>query len=144
MSGFIWKPSMEPQSSRVHHRKATGRPVVKNRRRNGPPQHRRLYFSYAKQLHVINWRKEHSMESALDTFFCGTQGIARISATKRVLRWEQNRKDITNKANNPATACLMNTRAQGTATPLAKKDEELIATWVHDLRCEGIPVGKMS
>ncbi|ETV64171.1 hypothetical protein H257_18905, partial [Aphanomyces astaci] len=133
---------MAPPSTKAPHRKAIGRPVVKNCRRNGPPQHRRHYFSYAKQLHIINWRKQHSMDSALDTFFWGAEGIARSSAFKRVLRWEHNRPHITKMANIPATTTQNICRPAGCATTLSSEYEEQIPQWVCDMRSEGIPVSK--
>ncbi|RQM19274.1 hypothetical protein B5M09_013937 [Aphanomyces astaci] len=118
------KAFMTHPGTKTPHRNATGRPSAKTCKRAGPPQHQRLYFTYAKQLHIINWRKQHSMESALDTFFCGAQGIARISAMKRILRWEASQMHITKMASNPSTATNKNVRPPGTATTLSREQEE--------------------
>ncbi|RHY05890.1 hypothetical protein DYB36_004722 [Aphanomyces astaci] len=59
------------------------------------------------------------------------------------MRWEKNREHITNKASNPSTANNKNTRLLGTATTLPVEQEEHLASWVHELRSDGIPVSRL-
>ncbi|RQM30345.1 hypothetical protein B5M09_012692 [Aphanomyces astaci] len=80
------------------------------------------------------------MDSALDTFFWGAEGIARSSAFKRVLRWEHNRPHITKMANIPATTTQNICRPAGCATTLSSEYEEQIPQWVCDMRSEGKPI----
>ncbi|ETV67252.1 hypothetical protein H257_16495 [Aphanomyces astaci] len=60
----------------------TGRPNTKQIKRM-PKKHKNLYHTYEKKLHIINWRKEHSMESVIDTFFPGVAGDKRTTARTR-------------------------------------------------------------
>ncbi|ETV77214.1 hypothetical protein H257_09101 [Aphanomyces astaci] len=98
----------------------TGRPSTKQIK-GMPKKHKNLYHTYEKKLHIINWRKEHSMESAIDTFFAGVAGDKRTTARTRDMR---------------------TLRKQGISTTLTRVAEENIAQWVSELREDGIPVSK--
>ncbi len=54
---------MTPTARRTPHRKATRRPVVKNRRRTGPPQHQRIYFSQAAAHHQLAKRELYGLRT---------------------------------------------------------------------------------
>ncbi|ETV76322.1 hypothetical protein H257_09788 [Aphanomyces astaci] len=56
-------PPLEPQYLRL----STGRPVIKNTKRS-THKHQREYNTYAIKLHIINWRVQHFMESAINTY----------------------------------------------------------------------------
>ncbi|RHY63442.1 hypothetical protein DYB26_006247 [Aphanomyces astaci] len=131
-------PPLEPQ----YHRLATGRPVIKSMK-TSTHKHQREFNTYAKKLHIINWRVQHSMESAIDTFFNGVTGNERQTVWKRILRWEAQRAHITRAANQPSTSQKRTTCQPGTATTLSYSDEENIALWVAELRQDGVPVSNL-
>ncbi|KAH9137407.1 hypothetical protein AeRB84_017864 [Aphanomyces euteiches] len=132
------------QSQRAKpHQLATGRPSIKGNRRKHPPTHQRTFFSYKKRLHIINWRRQHSMESAINTFFMGVEGKAKKTAWKRILRWETQRARIEAAVSDPATANKRTDRAKGIATTLSFEDEENIAIWVAQLRADGVPISNL-
>ncbi|KAH9076873.1 hypothetical protein Ae201684P_010804 [Aphanomyces euteiches] len=62
---------------------------------------------------------------------------------KRIDRWRKDRSNIEKKGTDPSTKCLKTNRAMFSSTTLSKTQEESIATWVHDLRQEGIPISRM-
>ncbi|RHY88306.1 hypothetical protein DYB35_013420 [Aphanomyces astaci] len=119
----------------------TGRPSTKQIKRM-PKKHKNLYHTYKKKLHIINWRKEHSMESAIDTFFPGVAGDKRTTVWKQILRWESQRDHITMACSKARTRDMRTLRKQGISTTLTCVAEENIAQWVSELREDGIPVSK--
>ncbi|RHY13375.1 hypothetical protein DYB32_010930 [Aphanomyces invadans] len=124
------------------HPSATGRPVIKNNRRTGPPKHQRDFTTYAKKLYILNHLQQHTMDCTLDTFFKGCQGVARRTAWKKILHWRKQRAHITKAATSAKTAKHRTTRAVGTATTLGHAAEENLANWIRQLRSDGIPVSR--
>ncbi|KAF0702207.1 hypothetical protein AaE_016059 [Aphanomyces astaci] len=107
----------------------TGRPSTKQIKRM-PKKHKNLYHTYEKKLHIFNWRKEHSMESAIDTFFPGVAGDKRTTVWKQILRWESQRDHITMACSKARTRDMRTLRKQGISTTLTRVAEENIAQWV--------------
>ncbi|KAH9098297.1 hypothetical protein Ae201684P_017513 [Aphanomyces euteiches] len=121
------------------HRKATGRPSIKNTQRKAP------FFKITtstvlKKLCIINAAAEHSYNYALDTYYPGLVGEPRMTAWKRIYRWEQNRAKLEAAASQPSLQGKKSLRAKGTSTTLTTSDEESLSKWVNELRDEGIPV----
>ncbi|KAH9110359.1 hypothetical protein LEN26_013774 [Aphanomyces euteiches] len=83
------------------------------------------------------------MNAAIDTYFKCSGRTDRLSAWKKILRWEASREQITRAANDPSLSGKKNTRAKGIATTLSREAEENIAEWVQELRSEGIPISKL-
>ncbi|RHY83425.1 hypothetical protein DYB35_009403 [Aphanomyces astaci] len=125
--------------ARTAHRKATGRPSVKNTIRN-KPSYRTKTYSVLNRLCVINAARDDSYNSALDTYFPGLTGTPRKTAWKRIHRWEQNRAVLEAAAAEPSQQHKKSLRPAGTSSTLDVAAEEGLAAWVNELRSEGIPV----
>ncbi|RHY02734.1 hypothetical protein DYB25_011496 [Aphanomyces astaci] len=133
---------MAPIHHRQHHRLATGRPAIKHTKAVAN-KHQHDFQTYAKKLHIINWRKDHSMEEAIDKFFPGVTGTQYKTVWKRILCWESQREHITRAAEKASTSNNRTIRRQGTATTLSYTAEEHIAHWVAELRQDGVPVSNL-
>ncbi|CAK4597751.1 unnamed protein product, partial [Aphanomyces euteiches] len=121
------------------HRKATGRPSIKNTQRKAP-LFKITTSTVLKKLCIINAAAEHSYNYALDTYYPGLVGEPRMTAWKRIYRWEQNRAKLEAAASQPSLQGKKSLRAKGTSTTLTTSDEESLSKWVNELRDEGIPV----
>ncbi|CAK5118360.1 unnamed protein product, partial [Aphanomyces euteiches] len=82
----------------------------------------------------------HSYNYALDTYYPGLVGEPRMTAWKRIYRWEQNRAKLEAAASQPSLQGKKSLRAKGTSTMLTTSGEESLSKWVNKLRDEGIPV----
>ncbi|ETV64127.1 hypothetical protein H257_18939 [Aphanomyces astaci] len=125
------------------HRLASGRPRVKNTPRKGPAKHQRVFTTYAKKLHVLQWLENNTIESTLDTFLKGVSGVARQTAWKKILHWRSQIDFITQAASSPSSASNRTIRSTGTGTTLDSAAEENIANWVCQLRSDGVPVSRL-
>ncbi|KAH9150900.1 hypothetical protein AeRB84_006363 [Aphanomyces euteiches] len=124
------------------HRRATGRPSIKNVKRK-ESRHQRLFFTNEKKLRIMDFAKQSSKRAAADHFFPGVTGKPLVTLLKRIDRWERGRSMIQALADDPATRSKKSNRQSGWATVLEKEDEEDIVVWVLALRKEGIPVGNL-
>jgi hypothetical protein len=126
----------------AHHRKATGRPSIKNQARKTPTFKINSY-SITKKLCIINTARDHSIAKASQCFFPGLTGIQQKTAWKRIYRWEQQRATIENAAREPSLRHKKSLRPVGTSATLPMEAEESIVNWLNELRGEGIPVSNI-
>ncbi|RHY07872.1 hypothetical protein DYB25_009300 [Aphanomyces astaci] len=102
-----------------------------------PKKHKNLYHTYEKKLHhIVNWRKEHSMESAIDTCFPSVAGAKRTTVWKQILRSESQRDHITMACSKARTRDMRTLRKQGISTTLTRIAEENIAQWAMNVALE--------
>ncbi|KAG9417143.1 hypothetical protein AC1031_001534 [Aphanomyces cochlioides] len=124
------------------HRRATGRPSIKQVKRK-EAQHQRIFFTNEKKLLIMNFAKQSSKRAATDLFFPGVTGKPLVTLLKRIDRWERGRSKIQALADDPATRSKKSNRQSGWATVLEKENEEEIVAWVLALCKGGIPVGNL-
>ncbi|ETV97388.1 hypothetical protein H310_09722 [Aphanomyces invadans] len=128
--------------ARSGHRKATGRPSIKNTART-TLLYETATLTMSRKLCIMNAAKDNSINYSLDTYFPGISGAPRKTAWKRIYRWEKYRSSIEAAANKPNLQFMKSIRPLRTSTTLDTAAEEGLVAWVNELRSEGIPVSNM-
>ncbi|CAK4183221.1 unnamed protein product, partial [Aphanomyces euteiches] len=90
--------------------------------------------------YMTNGLGDAGLSNSMSKYFPGLTGTREVSTKKKIQAWYRNRESIEQKAVNPASANMMNTRQLGQATVLDIAAERRIVEWIVERRLEDIPI----
>ncbi|KAF0683358.1 Aste57867_24570 [Aphanomyces stellatus] len=119
--------------------KTRGRPNIQGTHAVGTAlKHKQC--DYRSRYIVILHYRSYGMDSALDVYYRGLEGVERESTRKKILRWARDEAKIKRLALKYSTSKLIRQRDRGIGTVLPEEAEANLANWVSQLRQDGIPV----
>jgi hypothetical protein len=136
---------MSPTSpERRRHSNPSGRPTVKGakKKRKGPGK--RSSWTYEQKYRIIVSFDTLGLQKTLADYFPDRIGTTRETNRKAVSSWAgKERLQITFLAAHPKYKTYRNYRPKGTGTTLSSDAEEMVKSWVLELRADGVPVTRL-